>query len=80
MRFDRADRDIFAVRRLIAAIEGRAAVDDVVRPLVRPGALLAERLKGGHEMGDAIDHRDVERLAPPVSRAWSTAERTPTVR
>ena len=63
MRFDRANRDILAVGRLIAAIKGRAAVDDVVRPLIRPCALLAERLKGRHQMGHPIDHRDVESLA-----------------
>ena len=65
MRFDRADRDVLAVRRLIAAVEGRAAVDDVIRPLVRPDALLAESLEGGHEMRDAIDHCNVDGLASP---------------
>ncbi len=65
MRLDGADRDPFAVRGLIATIERRAAVDDVVRPPIGPDALLAEGLKGGHEMRDPIHHRDIERLALP---------------
>ena len=36
LRFDRADRDIFAVLGRIVAVERRAAVDDVVGSLVRP--------------------------------------------
>ncbi len=41
MWFDRADGDIFAVLGRIAAVERRAAVDDVVSALPRPRPLLA---------------------------------------
>ena len=48
-------------------------------PLVRPDALLAESLEGGHQMGDAIDHRDVDGLASPslarVDRGRQHADR-----
>ena len=63
LRFDRADRDIFAVLGLIAAVERRAAVDDVVAALLRPGSLLPERLESRHQMSHAIQHRDVDSLA-----------------
>jgi len=64
LRLDGPYRNKLAVAGRIAAVERRAAIDDVVGPPPRPAALLTKRLECRHQMRDTVDHGDVDRLSP----------------
>ena len=60
---DGAECHPLAVRGLIAAVEGRAAVDQVRLALVAPPAGGREPLHEGHQRGGAIDDRSIDHLS-----------------
>ena len=63
MRLDGADGDVLAVLGLVAAPEGRAAVEVVELALVDPFADGGEAEAGKREVGRALGHGDVDDLA-----------------
>ena len=66
LRLQRTDRDVAAVRTLVAAVVRRAAVEQVGPAPVRPAAGGEERARHRGEIGGALGHRGVDDLTLPA--------------
>src|SRR5260370_17230208 len=66
MRLNGSYRNKFSLLGRITPIERRTAVDNVVGAPFGPAPLVAKGLERRHQMGDAVDHGDVDRL--PLAR------------